>query len=71
MISKQLFLKIFLDLVDKGLLRSENPTDIVSVNNRLTIAFRLKDFEDMISKLSSMQDLPADVKSWALLRTMN
>jgi hypothetical protein len=32
-ISKQVFLKTFLDLVDKGFLRSENDTDILSVNN--------------------------------------
>lgn len=64
MMSKQLFLKIFLDLVDKGLLRSEHSTDIVSVNNRLSIAFRQKDLDDMMSALMQKLDLPQDVKSW-------
>ena len=43
--SKQVFLKTFLDLVDKGFLRSENDTDILSVNNHVAFGFRMKDFE--------------------------
>lgn len=39
-LSKQAFLKIFLDLVDKGFLRSENETDILSVNNKIALGFR-------------------------------
>lgn len=39
-LSKQAFLKIFLDLVDKGFLRSENETDVLSVNNKIALGFR-------------------------------
>jgi hypothetical protein len=39
-LSKQAFLKIFLDLVNKGFLRSDNETDILSVNNKIALGFR-------------------------------
>jgi len=44
-LSKQAFLKIFLDLVDKGFLRSENDTEILSVNNKISLGFRLQDLD--------------------------
>ena len=40
-LSKQAFLKIFLDLVDKGFLRSESDAEILSVNNKISLGFRL------------------------------
>ena len=67
-ISKQVFLKIFLDLVDKGFLRSEHMTDIVSVNNKLSIGFRLKDFDDMLTSTLDKLDLPVQVKNWVQQR---
>lgn len=47
-ISKQAFLKIFLDLVDKGYLRSDSDCDILSVNNKIAMGFRLQDFDRML-----------------------
>jgi hypothetical protein len=42
-LSKQTFIKILLDLVDKGFLKSESQTDILSVNNTIALGMRLKD----------------------------
>jgi hypothetical protein len=38
-LSKQAFIKIFLDLVDKGFLKSESDIDILSINNKLSLGF--------------------------------
>lgn len=46
--SRQTFLKIFLDLVTQGFLRSESCSDILSVNNKVALGFRTKDFEKML-----------------------
>jgi hypothetical protein len=55
------FVKTFLDLVDKGFLRSESECDILSVNNKLAFGFRIKDFEKIIEKNSSELSLPTDI----------
>jgi hypothetical protein len=47
-LSKQAFIKIFLDLTDKGFLRSESDTDILSVNNKIALGFRAKDLEEVL-----------------------
>ena len=39
-LNKQTFIKIFLDLADKGFLRSESDADILSVNNKIALGFR-------------------------------
>jgi hypothetical protein len=39
-LNKQTFIKIFLDLTDKGFLKSESDTDILSVNNKIALGFR-------------------------------
>ena len=57
-ISRQTFLKIFLDLVAQGFLKSESETDILSVNNKVALGFRAKDFDKMIKKNLSMMNLP-------------
>lgn len=64
--SKQVFLKIFLDLVDKGFLKSENETDILSVNNKVAFGFRIKDFEALLRKSLDKLDLSTVMKTWAL-----
>lgn len=38
--SRQTFLKIFLDLVSQGFLKSENSADVLSVNNKVALGFR-------------------------------
>ena len=47
MMSRQLFLKLFLDLVDKGFLKSESDVDILNVNNKIALGFRRQDFEEL------------------------
>ena len=47
-LSKQTFLKVFIDLVDKGFLKSENDTDILSVNNKVSLGFRYGDLNDTL-----------------------
>jgi hypothetical protein len=42
-LSKQAFIKIFLDLTDKGFLKSDSETDILSVNNKIALGLRAKD----------------------------
>ena len=48
--SKQVFIKLFLDLVDKGFLKSDSSTDIISVNNKLSIGVRKQDLDEIIEK---------------------
>jgi hypothetical protein len=63
-LSKQTFIKIFLDLTDKGFLKSETETDILSVNNKIALGFRAKDLEEiLLSKLYELE-LPEAIKTW-------
>lgn len=39
--SRQTFLKLFLDLVNQAYFRSESYVDILSVNNKIALAFRV------------------------------
>ena len=64
-ISRETFLKIFLDLVNQGYLRSESQTDILSVNNKVALAFRAKDFDKMIQRNLPGMDLPPSMQAWA------
>lgn len=65
--SKQVFLKLFLDLVDKGYLRSENTVDIASVNNNISFGFRFNDFDKILNNSIEKLDLPPTIKTWSLL----
>lgn len=56
-LSRQTFLKIFLDLVTQGFLRSESTTDILSVNNKVALGFRGKDFDKMLRTNIHKMDL--------------
>jgi hypothetical protein len=38
-LSKQVFLKTFLDLVHNGFLKSESETDLLNVNNKIALGF--------------------------------
>jgi hypothetical protein len=63
-LSKQAFIKIFLDLTEKGFLKSESETDILSVNNKIALGLRAKDLEEIIlSKLYELE-LPEAIKGW-------
>ena len=50
-ISRQTFLKIFLDMVRKGFLKSESQVDILSVNNKVAMAMTIDSFENAIQGL--------------------
>lgn len=64
-LSRQTFLKIFLDLVNQGFLRSESETDILSVNNKVSLGFRAKDFDNMIDQNRNQMDVSAHILNWA------
>jgi len=64
-LSRQTFLKIFLDLVTQGFLRSESATDILSVNNKVALGFRAKDFDKMLKANMHKMDLNQAMTSWA------
>jgi len=63
-LSKQAFIKIFLDLTDKGFLRSESDTDILSVNNKVALGFRAKDLQEILMRKLHELELPEAIKSW-------
>ena len=48
--SKNTFLKVFLDLVEKGFLKCESETDILNVNNKISLGFRQEDLEDLTDR---------------------
>ena len=69
-LSKQAFLKIFLDLVNKGFLRSDNETDILSVNNKIALGFRYQDLERVLIEhfgRHATSRLPRAITDWILL----
>jgi hypothetical protein len=39
MLSRQVFLKTFLDLIHNGFLKSESEIDLLSVNNKIALGF--------------------------------
>lgn len=63
-LSKQAFIKIFLDLTDKGFIRSESDTDILSVNNKVALGFRAKDLQEILMRKLHELELPESIKSW-------
>lgn len=70
MLSKQAFLKIFLDLVDKGFLRSENETDILSVNNKISLGIRFQDLDKTLYEhygKRATSVLPSAIVDWIRL----
>ena len=50
-------MKIFLDLVNQGFLKSESSTDVLSVNNKVALGFRKNDFEKIIWRYRKMLEL--------------
>jgi hypothetical protein len=47
-ISRAQFLKLFLDLIDKGFLKSESDMDILNVNNKIAMNIPNDDFRRLI-----------------------
>ena len=66
-LSKQVFLKLFVDLVHQGFLKSEGePCDILNVNNKIGLGFRMKEIVQMIEDAKDRLFLPGAVLKWAL-----
>jgi hypothetical protein len=65
-LSKQQFIKLFLDLVDKGFLRSETESDTLSVHNKISLGFRKNDLS-LLTDRNKISDLglPQDVEHFA------
>ena len=63
-ITRAQFLKLFLDLIDKGFLRSESDMDILNVNNRVAVGFDIEDFRKLIEapKLLDRLHLPTSIR---------
>lgn len=51
-------MKLFLDLVDKGFIKSESAVDVVSVNNKLALGVREKDLSFWIKKHKEAIGIP-------------
>ena len=64
-LSKQVFLKTFLDLVHSGFLKSESETEILNVNNKVALGFLEKDLNKMLHDCKGKLDLPPRIVSWA------
>ena len=47
--SRAQFLKLFLDLIDKGFIKTESETDVLNVNNKVAIAFNMSDLSWLLS----------------------
>ena len=56
-ISRAQFLKLFLDLIDKGFLRSESDMDILNVNNKIAMGFNIDDFRLLVSQPKTLEQL--------------
>jgi hypothetical protein len=63
-LSKQSFLKIFLDLVEKGFLKSENSVDVLNTNNKISIGMRLEALDRMLMQNVGELGLSGKVVNW-------
>ncbi|TNV79899.1 hypothetical protein FGO68_gene7637 [Halteria grandinella] len=72
-IDKHTFLKLFVDLINQGLLRSDSgapgeqgaSTDILNVNNKIGLGFRERDLAVMLEEAKSRHNLPHLIMGWA------
>lgn len=65
-LNKQLFLKIFVELVNQGFLRSEGETsDILNVNTKICLGFREKELKSMIIESKDKLGLTHNLMNWA------
>ena len=66
-ISKQVFLKMFVDLVHQGFLKSEGgSSEVLNVNNRICLGFRERELTKMIEGSKEKLNLPNIILTWAL-----
>lgn len=47
-ISKETFIKIFIDLIQKGFFKSKATTDLISVNNKVVLGIEFNELNNMI-----------------------
>eukprot|EP00347_Sterkiella_histriomuscorum_P007842 403347358 len=68
-LSKQVFLKTFLDLADSGFIKSESETELLSVNNKIALGFQKKDLNEMLYLCQGKLELPKLLETWALQKS--
>ena len=64
-LSRQVFLKTFLDLVHSGFLKSESETELLNVNNKIALGFQQKDLTRMLYDCRGKLELPQLIEKWA------
>jgi len=65
--SRAQFLKLFLDLIDKGFLKSESDMEILNVNNKIALGLSMLDFEAMMNERTLFKlQLPNTIYNLAL-----
>ena len=66
-ISKDVFLKLFVDLIHQGFLKSESDTtEVLNVNNKICLGFRERDLTRMLEEAKNRLGLPLQIMQWAL-----
>lgn len=70
-ISKQVFLKLFVDLVHQGFIKSdggsgeEGTAEILNVNNKVSLGFRKEELIEMLEGAKDRLGLPHQIMAWA------
>ena len=67
-INRAQFLKLFLDLIDKGFLISQSEMDITNVNTKNAFVPSLSDFRDLLNQRHVMEsmNLPSAIYNFAM-----
>ena len=69
-INRAQFLKLFLDLIDKGFLCSRSEMDITNVNTKNAFVVPLPDFRDLLNQRQTMEqlNLPSAIYNFAMAK---
>lgn len=69
-INRAQFLKLFLDLIDKGFLCSRSEMDITNVNTKNAFVVTLSDFRDLLNQRHTMEqlNLPSAIYNFAMAK---
>ena len=58
-------MKIFLDLIEKGFLKTQSEVEVLSVNNSIALGFRPIDLADILKgKQREELQLPQSIEAW-------
>lgn len=72
LMSRAVFLKIFMDLLNLGFLRSDSQTDILNVNNKIALGFRMSELDNMLHVVDVTRlSLSKQIINWALTTSVN